>query len=401
MTELVAVRASGRADGAAGAHRSLQLDVFRALAAVFMIVNHAGNQLLWRGGAGDWPAALVFIGSAAPALFFFASGVGSGLSARAGEAPGAMLQKVVLLLLADMLLNWSSGNLWRFDFFGFAAVTTLVLFLVRRTRHPVAVASLLLALVVAARFGLVPFVRGRIPADSVLAFVTGIEPVRGVSYPLGPWLAFPLMGFLAGRRWRSGVTVEELGVAASTAVLGLVASALLAARGAPVFRWGSVSIAYFLCAIGIIAAAWLLADAIARWLPALSRAVALRGPTSLLIVPLHYGLLGLLEEIDPAVWSSTVWLVTTLLLACVVLLISRVIVAWAGRLAVPGVPAQALVAAVACGAAFAALLWGPPLVRLEVASLGEVAIGCLLLWSGRAATRKSGMASSGASVRLP
>ncbi len=389
------------ADGAAGAYRSLQLDVFRALAAVFMIVNHSGIQLLWRGGAGDWPATLVFIGSAAPALFFFATGVGSGLSAGRAEAVGAMLHKVLLLLLADTLLNWSTGNLLRFDFFGFAAVATLALFLVRRTRHPVAFASLLLVLVLGARFGLVPFVRGRIPADSVAAFVTGIAPVQGVSYPLGPWLAFPLMGFLVGRRWRQGVTPEELGVVSLVALLTLAAAAVLAERGAPVFRWGSVSIAYLLCAVGIIAASWLLSSGVARWLPAFSRAVALRGAASLLIVPLHYGILGLLEELGPSAWSPAVWLATTVVLAGAVLLASRAVIAWARRLAVPGLPAQALIAGVACVAAFAALLLASPLVRLEVASLGEVVIGGLLLWSGRTVARKPGMDPRRGSAGLP
>lgn len=401
MTEPVGGGAFARADRAVSSYRSLQLDVFRALAAVFMIVNHSGNQLLWREGSGDWPSSLVFIGSAAPALFFFATGVGSGISPGRVEAVGSMLHKVLLLLLADMLLNWSSGNPLRFDFFGFAAVATLALFLVRRTRYPVVYASLLLALVLGARFGLVPFVRGRIPADSVLAFVTGIEPVQGVSYPLGPWLAFPLMGFLAGRRWRRGVTSEELSVVSLMAVLTLGVAAVLAERGAPVFRWGSVSIAYFLCAVGIIAASWLLSSGVSRCLPALSRAIALRGAASLLIVPLHYGILGLLEELDPSLWNPAVWLVTTVVLAGVVLSISRAAIAWAGRLPVPGLSTQALVALVACTAAFAALILASPLVRLEIASLGEVVIGGLLLWSGRTAHRMPGMDSRRGSVRLP
>ena len=380
MSPVVAAQAAGAP--ATVARRSRQLDLFRGLAAICMMVNHAGYQLLGAGAVdGGWPTWLVFVGSAAPALFFFATGVGSGLGGGRGESFASALRKVVLLLLADTLLNWSTGTLLALDFFGFAAVSTATLFLVRRTRRPVLVAAVLTGVVLAARFGLASVARGHVAEDSLLAFVTGLAPGHHVSYPLGPWLAFPLLGFLAGRQWRAAGLAQEAWVFAAAAVLGLALSALLAARGAPVFRWGSVSIAYFLCAIGIVATAWLCADRALVAVPTLAQRAMLRGPASLLIVPLHYGLLGLIEALSPAPWNAAAWAAATLALVAAVFVLSRALVASAGRLAVPGEAVQGLVAATALGVGLVAWRWWPPLARLEACSAGEVVVALLLLWS--------------------
>jgi uncharacterized membrane protein len=384
----LATRANGHASAA---RRSLQLDLFRGVAAIFMIVNHAGYQLLGAAAVGDdWPTWLVFVGSAAPALFFFATGVGSGLGTGGGEAVASAARKVVLLLLADALLNWSTGTALGFDFFGFAAVATATLFAVRRTRHPAGVAAILLVLVVAARFGLAPVARGWIEDDTLLAFITGIAGVHHASYPLGPWLAFPLLGFLVGRLWQQGPSSHEGWIVGGLGGLCLALFALLAAHGAPVFRWGSVSIAYFLCAIGIVAMAWLCADRVVAAAPALAPWLSLRGPASLLIVPLHYGILGVLEALSPPPWDALAWAPATIALAAVVFMSSRTLVTMARRLAVPGGLVQVAVAAIALVVGWVALRDWPPLARLEACSAGQVIVALLLLWSSnrRSATTR-------------
>ncbi len=373
--------------------RSHQLDLFRGLAAILMIVNHAGYQLLGADAVGGgWPTWLVFVGSAAPALFFFATGVGSGLAAGDGEPAASALRKIVLLLLADALLNWSTGTLLGLDFFGFAAVSTATLFGVRRARRPERVAGVLLALVLIARFGLAPVVHGRIPDDSLLAFVTGNAAVHHISYPLGPWLAFPLLGFLIGRRWRQAGSSQEAWIVGITAASCLASSALLAACGAPVFRWSSVSIAYFLCAVGIVAAAWLLAERAVVALPAMAQRTSLRGPASLLIVPLHYGILGVLETLSTPPWDVAAWAPVTIALVLVVFVLSRTLVSNARRLAVPGPVVQVAIAAVAAVAGLVAWHEAPPLPRLELCSAGQVVIALLLLWSSnkRGTSRRAG-----------
>lgn len=374
---------------AAAALASRQLDLFRGMAAIFMIVNHSGYQLLHEdASAGGWPTWLVFIGSAAPALFFFATGVGIGFSQSSRESAASAIRKVVLLLLADMLLNWSNGTFLGFDFFGFAAVATATLWLVRRASRPVLVCVALLVLVLVLRFGLATAIRGWVVDDPLLAFVTGIVPVRHVSYPLGPWLAFPLLGFLVGKRWCEGGSAAERWVIGLAAVACIALSAALAVHGATVFRWGSVSIAYFLCAVGIVAAAWLCAERVVEALPVSARAMSLRGPASLLIVPLHYGILGLLEWLSPSPWSSAAWALTTIALVLIVFMLSRALISNARRLAVPSFVTQAMIAAVACAAAWVAWRFGDRLQRLEVCSAAEVVVAMLLLWSSNKTVRR-------------
>ena len=380
---------------ATSARRSRQLDLFRGFAAMLMVVNHAGYQLLGRDAVdGGWQTWLVFVGSAAPALFFFATGVGSGLGTGSGEAAASALRKIVLLLLADALLNWSTGRLLGLDFFGFAAVSTATLFFVRRASRPAMVAGVLLGLVLLARFGLAPVLHGRVDDDTLLAFVTGDADVHHVSYPLGPWLAFPLLGFLLGRRWREAGASREAWVVGGIAVLGLAAYAVLAERGAPVFRWGSVSLAYFLCAVGIVATAWLLADRAVLALPAMSQRVSLRGPASLLIVPLHYGLLGALEAVSPPPWALVAWAPAVLAVVLVVFVASRGLVSGARHLGVPGSFAQGAIAVAAAATGLAAWALAAPLLRLELCSAGQVVVALLLLWSSN---KRGGAGRSGSS----
>ena len=368
--------------GQSPSQRSGQLDLFRGLAALFMVVNHAGYQLLgsaaFDGGPADWA---VFIGSTAPALFFFATGVGSGLSAGSGDSLAGAARKVLLLVLADQFLNWGHGIELGLDFFGFAAISTAALYLLRKATHPVRLALALVVVILGLRFGLALVAADRVADGGWRSFVTGIGAVLHVSYPLCPWLAFPLLGFVVGRHWRSAATPPEAWAVGAAVVVCLAAGCGLSVRGAPVFRWGSVSLAYFLCAAGIVGTAWLAAGLASRVRPAAVDWLGLRGPASLLIVPLHYGLLGLLEAVARPPWGLPAWWPTVILLAIVVFGLSRALVAGARKLPVPGAAAQVGVAAAATGMALAALLEAPPLARLEICSAAEVAVAALLLWS--------------------
>jgi hypothetical protein len=279
-------------------------------------------------------------------------------------------------------MSWSGGGSLNFDFFGFAALATLVLFLVRRAARPVAVAWLLLAAVLFMRFGLAPFARGHVAPNTLAAFITGIAPCWFVSYPIGPWLAFPLLGFLLCRRWPVGSSGERR-LVGCVAIVTLAAAVLMAHRGAPVFRWASVSLAYFFCAVGIIAVAWLVMEWLARRGAGAAGALALRGPSSLLIVPLHYGILGALRALWPAPLDVATWVAVVALLVCGVLLLSRSLVDWMGRRSRASASLQVAVFAGTLAVAGTTYVVGSPLWRLEVCSLGEVVMGLLLLWSNK------------------
>lgn len=361
------------------APRSIQLDVFRGLAAVLMVVNHSGYQLLGPLASAGWAGAAVFVGSVAPALFFFATGVGSGLARGGAERTPAVARKVALLLLADVFLNWSVGVVVGFDFFAFAALATLALHLVRRSAHPQRLAAAGLVGVLALRFGLAPIAKQAIGTGTAWSFLTGIGFVDHVSYPLAPWLAFPLAGFLVGRAWPTAPARRETLSAIVLAVVAAAGCVLVQARGGNLGRWGEVSIGWFLIASAIVAGFWLLAHALSRVLGERAGALMLRGPASLLVVPLHYAALRLVRELCPPPWEPLAWLgATALLAAAVVVVVRRAAPALTAAQAGSGAAAEWGLLGGALLVAAAGLLWAPPALRLELACAAQVAVAAVL-----------------------
>ena len=106
-----------------------ELDVLRGMAAVLMIVNHAGYRLLSPQDAlNSWVSPGVFLGSFAPAVFFFATGFGIGLSRSVLPARldwTGLAWKAALLTVADQFFYWSKGVRLGLDFFSFIAIATV------------------------------------------------------------------------------------------------------------------------------------------------------------------------------------------------------------------------------------------------------------------------------------
>ena len=286
--------------------RSIQLDLFRGVAALLMVLNHAGVHWLAPEDATSGLAGLlVFLGSAAPALFFFATGAGMGLSRRAALDWPSLLRKVVLLLIADAALNWAEGRWLGLDFFGFCALSMLAVAGVVSSKRPRLTAVLVLVVVVALRYGDAPLVMRLLPSAPWLGFVTGVEGFPDVSYPLCPWLVFPLAGYLVGSASSRLDSARAQYAAAAAALLLLGAARAMALHGAAVHRWGSVSAAYFVFAVGFVGACWVLARVAvgARG----NDFLRLRGPASLLVVPLHYAVIQVGMALLPTPWPLAVW----------------------------------------------------------------------------------------------
>lgn len=129
-----------------------ELDLFRGFAALFMLLNHAG--FAWLAphlATGHSPSGLLtFLGSFAPVLFFFATGIGYGIQTCIGkreQSDYGLLNKVGILLFCDLFSAWTRGLAFHFDFLSFIALSMLVLEIPRRMRRPVlfATATLLTA----------------------------------------------------------------------------------------------------------------------------------------------------------------------------------------------------------------------------------------------------------------
>lgn len=360
------------------AHASRQLDLFRGFAAILMVLNHAGYELLSPSNSGfGFDGALVFLGSAAPALFFSATGIGAGLSRQGAPYWPGVWRKVLLLLLADLFLNWSVRRWLGLDFFGFCAVSMLAVAAVSMSRRPVLVACAAIAACLASRYCFVPALEPLAFRYPAVAFVTGIGGVVGVSYPLGPWLAFPLGGFVLG-----GLYSKDSGRRIAVflwigAVICLGAAVSIVARGGALHRWNSVSIAYFFFAVGFVGVMWLSAGWLSRDADTLAvRAIAMRGPASLLVVPLHYALLGIAVAWVGRPWNPSWWPVLAVVLCAVVLKAARwmasgLLRATAGEGFARGwLPALAPALALAAWAVVSA----PPLICLLAGCAGEVLV---------------------------
>lgn len=283
----------GNPDAPARAGHVPALDVFRGLAALLMVVNHLGFWVLTPAAATHGASgALVFLGSFAPVLFFFAVGFGAGLAPSAGPLH-ARLDKALLLIAADQLMFWAGGVPAGLDFFGFIALSMLVVWAVQRSARPVVFAVVLICLVFLGRYALTGPLPGEMESSPVARWLLG-RPVKHVSYPAAPWLIFPLLGFLLALGWRrthSRPGTRAWAAVAAGAATCMLAALVLAYRGAPFFRWGMVSAGFFVLAVGVAMTSVLAAVAAHRYAPRLASMLSLSGVASFAVVPIHHALI--------------------------------------------------------------------------------------------------------------
>jgi uncharacterized membrane protein len=283
-----------------------ELDVLRGLAALLMIVNHAGYKILAEnltdsGLAGN----LLFISSFAPVLFFFVTGVGYGVQSSQKKKAShwsAILNKVFILVLADLLMHWSEGRWLGLDFLGFIGLSSLVLEFVRRTKSPLTFCLVGFIAISLMRYLLGPVIQNLGDAQQewgLLNWIFGTKDTPGVSYPLSPWMAYPFAGYIIGvaaMRYRGVIETKRVRVVSGLLMLaGLpaIAGLFLAQRGASFFRWGTVGVGFYVVSFAVILVG-LAASLIICGNPKLKicqDALSLRGIASLAVVPLHYFLI--------------------------------------------------------------------------------------------------------------
>lgn len=280
-----------------------ELDVLRGLAAALMIVNHAGFRLLLIQDAPTSAAgATIFLGSFAPVLYFFATGFGTAIADRPDGRPpalGGLFYKVVLLVIADQFFFWQGGVAWGVDFFSFIALSSVVVSLLARLRHPGTTASVLIAILLGLRYGLGPLVREHIHGHQIAAWILGVEAVTNVSYPLTPWMVYPLLGFVLGRlyapssAWSAQRRRLQLGTGFALALALLCGALSMAWLNSVFFRWGTVSAAYFVLSLAVVLTSGLLSVYLSRRHALIAGWIALRGVASFAVIPLHYAMLDL------------------------------------------------------------------------------------------------------------
>lgn len=303
-----------------------ELDVWRGIAIIFMITNHAGVVFLSDGDMRNlYESTIVFIGSFAPVLFFLITGFGYGLSfgktsfiktpldkalpdkalpdkAIGKHSRGSVWYKASILILMDILLRGGHVDIFGWDFLGFIAMSMIIVNMVMHGNRPVFLAVVLMTIVVFMRFIVGPAYSSMVPQGQQSALITallGMSSFSDISYWFAPWLFYPLLGFVAGYyyiRHRKFLVSRKRSLTfclAAGAIVFLAASLVLKLNDMIFFRWGTVSAAFFILGFAV-----LLLTAILSWLVCiewkmnrLTRLVAKRGVGCLIMVPIHYAII--------------------------------------------------------------------------------------------------------------
>jgi fucose 4-O-acetylase-like acetyltransferase len=368
------------------AERVAELDLLRGVAALLMVFNHVGYVAL-NGPAAQQgvSGAVVFIGSMAPVLFFFATGFGAGLAVRPGSWR-SLADKVLLLVLADQFLGWTLGRPLGLDFFGFIAVSMVVARLVLATANPVTVAALGIVGVLLLRYGLGPRWGAAPGGYDVMQWLIGFMPHHAVSYPAAPWLAYPLLGTALGvlyRRHGGRIGPRAWMAMAAAIVVCAAAAGLMASRGSSFHRWGSVAAAFFALSVAVLLCCAAGSVVLTRRAPRIAAALSLGGVASFAVVPWHYAMVR--SGAFSAQHEVVFYLAVASLIAALSFALSNAFERAAaalsrsphrGRLVV-----AALVVIVASG--FTTFAWahsGSPAAAQAAATLGQLAIGLLFAW---------------------
>lgn len=293
----------------------LELDLLRAIAAAMMVANHVAvkRATSLEDRSHDAIEIASFVGSFAPVLFFFLTGLGHGVqSARRHPGRGYQyLAKAGILFAADAMLWINPNRMSGMDFLGFIAVSMVLLRWVQYLPWNGVLAILIGSAFVLLRFVVGPAIRPVLPESGwgqALAFAIGVSSLPRFSYPPAPWMAYPFLGYGLGQIvGRHGTWIEKHRPAATALMatiggLGTGATMAFVARGAVLFRWGTMSLAYFAASLAVLAICLTVVVALGgmRKAAPLLDLCSLSGIRSFAVVPLHYLLLGIsLQAVGP------------------------------------------------------------------------------------------------------
>jgi hypothetical protein len=386
--------------------RFAPLDVFRMLAALAMIGNHA--VVTWLNKADQpfdcFADAVLNVGSFAPALFFFATGLGYGWQLRqtGGFHTGRFFdiaRKACLIWCADIFLWIGPECRYGMSFLGFISVSMLTIALCCLTRRARISSVAVILAVILGRFIVVPqFSDAAERWPAILQWLCGRPPIAGVGYPFSPWIVLPLSGFLLGYDWPGVVRNRRVlanNVFVRTAVVAgvgcfcLLISRWMISRGMPFHRWASVSAAFLVAAVGTVLVAFALSVLLALSPDKVRRCLQLDGLASFAVVPIHYVILDAVGAVVDQP-RNCLFAFAILLAMVLTVLAAESLSAGLGRLArmrLPFLSTASIVCGIAAGIALAVCSLSGWL-RHGVAAIGQLSLLVLLVerrvQSGRA-----------------
>lgn len=284
-----------------------ELDILRAIAVILMIINHTGFAFIPTTEQATTWAPILFATSFAPVLFFFTTGFGVALSSNnTGEHRIRVdtLFKGCALVLADFFMRDISFTTIGIDFLAFIGITIIFFEVIKPLRRTTIICIIILSILLIMRYLIGPALtaNSNAPSPEFLKFF-GINSFSHSSYWFAPWAAYPISGYLLGKlaaKWhvkieqRKEVVLTGLTI---TSLIGIVGAITLDHIGLIFFRWGTISLAYFLTGFAAISIAMALSFCAIIYLPkSASKTVSLRGIASLAAVPVHYLIIRLAHQ---------------------------------------------------------------------------------------------------------
>lgn len=217
--------------------RIISLDILRGIAVVLMVQQHTGfwfwnNKGSIAASMGDYPLMVIIngLGGLAAPLFILLAGTGAALFIAAGAKPEVFLKRGIIILSFGYLLNlltpswFSPGSWYVLHLIGTGIILTPLISKISQ-RGLFLLAVLIIA---AVPLLLTFFTMPRYFANEHMASCTGIVDVIlhalvSGNFPIFPWLALFIFGFIAGRFIKAGhynkIIKASIFIAASALVL--------------------------------------------------------------------------------------------------------------------------------------------------------------------------------------
>lgn len=265
--------------------RDYALDQLRGIAAIFMVINHFGYIAFDQNKIEiQLVKNILFITSFAPVLFFYTTGYGMGLQTNANSGTKSkILDKVVLLFIADLFIR-SPGieNLIGLDFFGFIAVSVFFVYCATKIKNSIFAAVMMMLAITLLRYTPASWLSPIADEFKLIDFLSGRKSIPNISYPISPWLFFPLMGFAIAKM---NAMQKRARLLFCVGAFFLAISIFLEYKEWVFFRWGTMSFAYFCTSLSILLLIHTLLEINIK-IPI--NIINLNGVESFFIVPIHY-----------------------------------------------------------------------------------------------------------------
>lgn len=173
-------------------------------------------------------------------------------------------------------------NIFGLDFFGFIATSVFFVYCATKTKNPVFAAVVMMLIIVLLRYTPVSWFNSITYESKLIDFLSGRKSIPNISYPISPWLFFPLMGFTIAK---INAMQKHVKLLFCVGAFFLVMSIWLQYKEWVFFRWGTMSFAFFCTSLSILLLIHALLEINIK-IPL--NIINLNGVESFFIVPIHY-----------------------------------------------------------------------------------------------------------------